>query len=207
MVVTVADETGATVRGPGKRTVRSRTAPVTALSVLALSLAGVAAHAPSAGTRPAEPPPPVTHQFLPDPWEDTWRPPVTGQQYRPQNRTVLIRLLNRERARQGCRPVRLDRTMTRAAQRHSDYMARAGVLSHSGPYTSGPGDRLTEEGYRWRRAAENLARSNAATALRLWKASPKHRAAMLTCAYRHAGVGVSSRRGQAWWTLVLAVPR
>ncbi|MGX1882223.1 CAP domain-containing protein [Streptomyces sp. NPDC055287] len=102
----------------------------------------------------------------------------------------MIRLLNRERARKGCRPVRIHRTVTGTAQRHSDYMARVGVLSHTGPHTSGPGDRLTDEGYRWRRAAENLARSqpNAATAFPLWKAGPKHRAAMLTCSYRHAGV-------------------
>ncbi|MET9515192.1 CAP domain-containing protein [Streptomyces sp. NPDC002994] len=127
-----------------------------------------------------------------------------------QARTALVRLLNRERARNGCKQVRAHRAVTRTAQQHSDYMARAGSLSHTGAHASGPGDRLTDEGYRWRRVAENIARSkpDPATALGLWKDSPKHRDAMLTCAFRHVGVGVSKgNNGQGWWTLLLASPR
>ncbi|WP_170198456.1 CAP domain-containing protein [Streptomyces chryseus] len=178
----------------------------------------------------ADPPPPP-HRFqphaltpLPDVWQATWRPSAgpehrpprrpTGRERRPtssaqKTRKVLVRLLNRERARHGCRPVRSHRALTRAAQRHSAYMSRAGSLSHTGAHDSRPGDRLTYEGYRWRRVAENLARAerDPASALHRWKQSPKHRAVMLTCAFQHVGVGVSHRGGQGWWTLLLARPR
>ncbi|MGW7050663.1 CAP domain-containing protein [Streptomyces sp. NPDC054887] len=190
--------------------------------------------APASADPPPPPPhlawpePPVhdfhTHTLppLPDVWQETWhpsggqRPPrkPSGHERRPpasvqKARKVMVRLLNRERARHGCRPVRSHRALTGAAQRHSAYMARAGALSHTGAHASRPGDRLSDEGYRWRRVAENLARSalDPAAALRRWKQSPKHRAVMLTCAFRHVGVGVSRRGGQGWWTLLLARPR
>ncbi|WP_051338054.1 CAP domain-containing protein [Streptomyces flavidovirens] len=189
------------MRGPTDRKVRRRATTV-------LLLLSLAATTPAATT--AEPPPPAEKHTpsLPDPWEETWQPP-TGHTYRPRAQAALVRLLNRERIRNGCRPLRTHPAVTRAAQRHSDYMARVGELSHTGAHASRPGDRLTDEGYRWHRVAENLARSKpkAATALRLWKNSPKHRAAMLTCAYHHAGVGMSTRDGQGWWTLLLATRR
>ncbi|MFD5102856.1 CAP domain-containing protein [Streptomyces albidochromogenes] len=201
---------------------------------MAVVMAPVTA-APASADPPPPPhyawPEPPVHDFqshtlppLPDVWQATW-PPSAGQAQRPPRRPsgherrpsasaqkarrVLVRLLNRERARHGCRPVRSHRALTRAAQRHSAYMARAGHLSHTGAHASRPGDRLTDEGYRWRRVAENLARAekDPAAALHRWKQSPKHRAVMLTCAFRHVGVGVSHRGGQGWWTLLLAGPR
>ncbi|MFD7663134.1 CAP domain-containing protein [Streptomyces sp. NPDC059788] len=125
-------------------------------------------------------------------------------------RAAVVRLVNRERARAGCRPVRAHRTVTRAAQRHSDHMARDGSLSHRERGGSGPGSRLSAVGYDWRRAGENIARGQrgAAEVVRAWARSPEHRVVLADCTFRHAGVGVNSGTADRgpWWTLLLALP-
>ncbi|MEU7185415.1 CAP domain-containing protein [Streptomyces sp. NPDC045369] len=125
-------------------------------------------------------------------------------------RAAVVRLVNRERAKAGCRPVRAHRTVTKAAQRHSDHMAREGSLSHRERGGSGPGSRLSAVGYDWRRAGENIARGQrgAAEVVRAWARSPEHQVVLADCAFRHAGVGINSGtddRGP-WWTLLLARP-
>ncbi|MFK8848074.1 CAP domain-containing protein [Streptomyces sp. Ac-502] len=125
-------------------------------------------------------------------------------------RAAVVRLVNRERAKAGCRPVRTHRTVTKAAQRHSDHMAREGSLSHRERGGSGPGSRLSAVGYDWRRAGENIARGQqgAAEVVRAWARSPEHQVVLADCAFRHAGVGINSGtddRGP-WWTLLLARP-
>ncbi|KOT50941.1 hypothetical protein ADK43_33010 [Streptomyces rimosus subsp. rimosus] len=125
-------------------------------------------------------------------------------------RQAVIRLVNRERARAGCRPVRSHRTVTEAAQRHSGHMARDDSLSHRERGGSGPGNRLSAVGYDWRRAGEDIARGQrgAAEVVRDWANSPEHRVVLTDCAFRHAGVGIDTGtdgRGP-WWTLLLAVP-
>ncbi|WP_167538598.1 CAP domain-containing protein [Streptomyces albofaciens] len=125
-------------------------------------------------------------------------------------RQTVIRLVNRERARAGCRPVRSHRTVTKAAQRHSGHMARDDSLSHRERGGSGPGNRLSAVGYDWRRAGEDIARGQrgAAEVVRDWVRSPEHRVVLTDCAFRHAGVGIDSGTGGRgpWWTLLLAVP-
>ncbi|MFH8345135.1 CAP domain-containing protein [Streptomyces sp. NPDC018045] len=125
-------------------------------------------------------------------------------------RKAVVRLVNRERAKAGCRPVRAHRTVTKAAQRHSDHMAREGSLSHREHGGSGPGSRLSAVGYDWRRAGENIARGQrgAAEVVQAWAHSPEHQVVLADCAFRHAGVGINSGtddRGP-WWTLLLARP-
>ncbi|MEU3541175.1 CAP domain-containing protein [Streptomyces paromomycinus] len=137
-----------------------------------------------------------------------------GSAHVPRNasvtRTAVIQLVNRERAKAGCRSVRAHRTVTKAAQRHSDHMAREDSLSHRERGGSGPGSRLSAVGYDWRRAGENIARGqrDAAEVVRAWAHSPEHRVVLADCAFRHAGVGINSGtddRGP-WWTLLLARP-
>ncbi|MGI5352063.1 CAP domain-containing protein [Streptomyces sp. CA-250714] len=121
----------------------------------------------------------------------------------------VLALVNAERARAGCPVVTERGALRRAAQKHSVRMARSHRLSHTAPGSSGPGRRVAAQGYRFQRVGENLARGqwNAAQVVRAWMRSPKHRAALTNCAYRHAGVGVSNRPGGPWWTLLLASKR
>jgi uncharacterized protein YkwD len=157
---------------------------------------------------------------LPPPYWEAARsdvPPLPAQpphlapapsQQRAGGTKALVRLLNRERVRAGCAKVRTHSSLASAAQQHSAHMAKTGTLTHVGSPHRDVGERLTAAGYRWNRAAENVAvaRANAASAMRVWKESPGHRAAMLTCAFRDAGVGVVQSEGRTWWTLVLAKP-
>ncbi|MFJ4878018.1 CAP domain-containing protein [Streptomyces sp. NPDC088745] len=205
------------------------------LAVTGGALLPVAAAGAAAAARPAEPlppapqyapgPPPAHHASPPPSGTYTMPPPSwhTAPQGAPdgpsprqaaaratpsQVATAFVRLLNRERAAAGCRPVRTQRTLTYVAQQHSAYLAKSRTLTHTDAYNRDVGERLNAAGYRWRRAAENLAvaSSDAPSALREWKESPRHRRSMLTCAFRHAGVGAVRSGGRTWWTLTLAVP-
>ncbi|POX39291.1 CAP domain-containing protein [Streptomyces sp. Ru73] len=122
---------------------------------------------------------------------------------------AVLRLINERRAAAGCRPVREHSALTRAARRHSAHMARTASLAHSGPGEGRPGGRLTAAGYRWSRVGEDLAQGqpDAATVVRDWMRSPGHRRTLLTCAYEHAGVGVSGGPAGPWWTVLLATRR
>ncbi|WP_158071104.1 CAP domain-containing protein [Streptomyces sp. CB03234] len=117
--------------------------------------------------------------------------------------------MNQERSRAGCPAVRQHSAVTKAAQGHSAYMARTGALSHTGHKGSDPGSRLTAAGYRWSRAGENIVAGpeDAAAAVRSWMNSPEHRESVLTCQFRHAGVGVGRGPDGPWWTLLFAAPR
>lgn len=71
-------------------------------------------------------------------------------------RQYVLDLINRDRAEEGLEPVELDDTANRAAQRHSDDMARHGFTAHFGSDGSVPEQRYTEAG------GEDMAQENAA---------------------------------------------
>ncbi|MFG2638174.1 CAP domain-containing protein [Streptomyces sp. NPDC048362] len=106
----------------------------------------------------------------------------------------------------GCAPVRLRRSLNRAARTHSADMARHRRLTHVGPDGRRPTDRMRAAGYRPGATGEAVA-SGAASARAVvgqWMDSPPHRAILLTCRYTDAGVGVAHGPGGPWWTLDLA---
>lgn len=121
----------------------------------------------------------------------------------------LVEAVNRYRADAGCDPVRPHAALTRAARSHSADMAREHRLSHTGPGASTPADRMRAAGYRLREAGEAVAAGAAAPedAVQVWMDSAPHRAILLTCRYRHAGVGAAAGDGGPWWTLDLATDR
>ncbi|MFF8844242.1 CAP domain-containing protein [Streptomyces sp. NPDC015127] len=183
------------------------------------------------------PPPPWVHEpGRPPAWEPSpvpsWRPPShrpvspparqNGQPHGSTSagsgnnpgtqdgyRSFLVRLVNEERAAAGCPRVSTHPALNRTAQAHSTYMARAQRLSHTGEGGSAPGSRLTAAGYDFSRAGENIVAGpeDPAGAVRAWMNSSKHRSSILTCQFRHAGVGRGAGRNGPWWTLLLAAPR
>ncbi|MFH8404316.1 CAP domain-containing protein [Streptomyces sp. NPDC018019] len=212
----------------GRYSVRAAVA-VVAVLLLAGPVAGGPAVATPSGTRPAlvssGTRPALTasgvHSALPDAAQAALASYATHTARTPQavtrapgnaeaTRAAVVRLVNRERAKAGCRPVRAHRTVTEAAQRHSGHMARADSLSHRERGGSGPGNRLSAVGYDWRRAGENIARGqlDAAEVVRAWARSPEHRVVLADCSFRHAGVGIDTGTGGRgpWWTLLLAAP-
>lgn len=113
----------------------------------------------------------------------------------------VVRLTNAARARNGCRPLRTDARLTRAARTHSMEMARSGQFTHESPDGASPWDRMERVGY-VNGTAENIGRgyASAKEAVQGWLASRDHRRNMLNCDFNAIGVGVVSGPGGPWWT-------
>ncbi|MEU4094608.1 CAP domain-containing protein [Streptomyces sp. NPDC026673] len=121
----------------------------------------------------------------------------------------IVRLVNIERASAGCRPVTLEDRLTEAAQDYTDVMARAGVLSHTGPDGSTMAGRVDAAGYQWSRLGENIAvgQRTAAAVMDAWMNSEGHRANILNCDFEQIGVGVNTSSNGPWWTQDFGTPR
>jgi uncharacterized protein YkwD len=113
-------------------------------------------------------------------------------------------LANAERAAAGCPALRWLEGAARAAQAHSDDMARRGYFGHRSPEGVGFSERLAREGVAFRAGAENLALDPGAPrdVLSGWLRSAPHRQNLLDCRYTHHGLG--ERRGR--WTHLLLIP-
>jgi uncharacterized protein YkwD len=110
-------------------------------------------------------------------------------------------VLNAERSRHRLRPLRLNRKLSRAAQRHSRAMARNRFFSHTSPGGASFVDRIRSTGYlsgaRSWTVGENIAygsgtRSTPRSIGRAWMNSPPHRANILSSSYRAIGIGIAS---------------
>ncbi|MFJ3204236.1 sigma-70 family RNA polymerase sigma factor [Streptomyces sp. NPDC086989] len=114
----------------------------------------------------------------------------------------VIALVNSERAKAGCGPLKEDPQLRAAAQGHSDDMAARDFFSHTNPDGADPGKRTTAAGYRWSTYGENIARGQqtADSVMDSWMNSPGHRANILNCSFKDIGVGIHSGPGGPWWT-------
>lgn len=113
--------------------------------------------------------------------------------------------INAFRAGQGLGALQPNATLTRAAQRHAEDMARRGYFSHSSP--GGPnGDNFSQRarasGCALRNGAENLAngQQNELDVFVAWQNSAGHRRNMLGQNYTQYGLG----RSGDFWVLKLA---
>ncbi|MEV6841409.1 CAP domain-containing protein, partial [Streptomyces sp. NPDC051133] len=119
-------------------------------------------------------------------------PPSAPEKTAPAT-DVTIRvaeLVNAERSKNGCSPLTLNDTLTKAAQAHSEDMAAHQNMSHTGSDGSSPGDRITRAGYDWSAYGENVAfgYTTAEQVMASWMASPGHRANILNCTFKEIGV-------------------
>lgn len=103
----------------------------------------------------------------------------------------VIDLVNKERAAAGCPALVPNDTLTQLAQAHSQDMASHGFFDHAGSDGRTTFQRMLDAGYRYARAAENLAAGvdTPDAAVALWMRSPGHRANILYCQLRETGVG------------------
>lgn len=110
--------------------------------------------------------------------------------------------LNAFRASYGRLPVRDNSNLALAAQRHANYLASRGILSHTGSGGSTMGQRARAAGCSYGALAENVARgySTYSAVLAAWKNSSGHRANMLGSGFRVYGLG----RSGSYWVLMLA---
>ncbi|WP_169951825.1 CAP domain-containing protein [Microbispora sp. H11081] len=113
----------------------------------------------------------------------------------------VVRLVNVERRKRGCRPLRVDPRLVESARAHSAEMASSGLFRHNSPGGATPWDRMGAAGYS-EGGAETIARGyqTATEVVRGWMAGRSDRATLLNCRLVATGVGVSMGEGGPWWT-------
>ncbi|MGG8408935.1 CAP domain-containing protein [Streptomyces sp. 12297] len=116
----------------------------------------------------------------------------------------VVILVNKERAKVGCRAVKVNKKLTTAARNHSKDMAAHRTMSHTGSDGSDPGQRITRAGYRWRTYGENVAYgyTTSSKVMAGWMHSPGHKRNILNCAFKE--IGVARAQPGNYWTQVFA---
>ncbi|MWA02844.1 sigma-70 family RNA polymerase sigma factor [Actinomadura sp. LD22] len=137
----------------------------------------------------------VKEHIAPRPAEKKAKPSTVEQQ--------VVDLVNRNRAKAGCRPLRVSPALHKAAQAHTEDMASRHVLDHGDP-----GARITAAGFRWSAWAENIAQGQASppSVVTAWMNSQGHRANILNCRLTMIGVGFVRGSGGPWWTQDFGTP-
>ncbi|WP_254885967.1 CAP domain-containing protein [Streptomyces sp. NA02950] len=127
---------------------------------------------------------------------------TAGRARRARYVRQIIRTVNTARVHHGCAPLRFNKALRKAAQRHSADMAQRGFFDHINPDGAEPGDRLTAVGYPWTASGENIAagQTTPSAVMRTWMRSPEHRDNILDCGFEELGVGVEFGAGGPWWT-------
>jgi uncharacterized protein YkwD len=134
----------------------------------------------------------------------TTLPPEGGGNDRAYEQRV-IELTNANRRQAGCPDLVNNNKLHAAALAHSKDMAVNNYFSHTGLNGSSPGERIADQGYRFRGWAENIAAGyrTPESVVEGWMNSPGHRANILNCSLREIGVGFY----QFYWTQNFGIPR
>lgn len=119
-------------------------------------------------------------------------------------RDAVLCLLNNQRAAHGLPPLRASAPLTRAAQGWSDEMVASRTFGHGSDFAG----RISNAGYAWASAAENIATGlrTARAVIKAWMADAIHCQNMLSPVYRDVGVGINGHpvagaaSGPATWT-------
>lgn len=120
--------------------------------------------------------------------------------------SLVVDLINAERAQRGLPPLVWHDQVAAAATVHSTDMAAHGVMSHTGSDGSDAGDRLHREGFDWSAWGENIAAGfrSARPVFDAWMASAGHRRQILGN-FTYVGVAaVAGADGTPYWTLDFA---
>ena len=115
----------------------------------------------------------------------------------------VIKLTNKEREKAGCKALKSNTALKTAAQKHSADMAKKDYFSHTGKDGRSPFDRMTDAGYAYSAAAENIAagQRTPADVVKGWMNSAGHKANILNCAYSEIGVGYAKGGSYGtYWT-------
>ncbi|GLY19351.1 CAP domain-containing protein [Kineosporia rhizophila] len=119
----------------------------------------------------------------------------------------VLKLTNEERKSAGCNTMlKLNSKLNAAAQGHSDDMATQKYFDHTGKDGRSPFDRMSDAGYKFGAAAENIAQGygSASAVVEGWMNSSGHKANILNCTYTEMGLGYASNGN--YWTQVFGKP-
>jgi len=110
-------------------------------------------------------------------------------------------------------PLILNAQLIRAAQVHSDEMARLRYLEHEGKDGSTPASRVASTGYKWRLVGENVAAGEGSVDLAIsdWLGSPHHCANIMDPRYKAMGIAFASNKDDqeygVYWTQTFGWPK
>ena len=104
----------------------------------------------------------------------------------------VITLVNAQRTKVGCSPLRSSVALGKAAQLHSADMAKYNYFSHTSRDGRSPWQRIRAQGYTYG-SAENIAagQRSATAVVSAWMKSTGHRRNILNCSNKAVGVGVA----------------
>lgn len=103
----------------------------------------------------------------------------------------MLRMVNRERSKEGLAPVTMDGTLQNLARKYSGDMLVRGYFSHYNPERESPFDRMENEGISYLHAGENLALApSVGLAMQGLMDSKGHRANILSPQFHKIGIGV-----------------
>ncbi|WP_405020975.1 sigma-70 family RNA polymerase sigma factor [Kitasatospora sp. NBC_00070] len=179
----------------------------------ATSPAATVTASPSPSATPTASPSPTPSAAAPSPSRTSAAPSAPAPATSAANRAAtaqqqVIDLVNSERSKNGCGPVKANSKLQAAAQGHSDDMAARNFFDHTNPDGKGPQPRIEAAGYRWSTWGENIARGqqDSAAVMDAWMKSPGHRANILNCAFTEMGLGTHFGTGGPWWTQNFGAP-
>ncbi|MFI9590099.1 CAP domain-containing protein [Nonomuraea sp. NPDC052265] len=116
----------------------------------------------------------------------------------------VLRLVNAERAKGDCKPLKHDAQLRAAAFGHSSDMAAKDYFDHTSKDGRSFMDRIRAAGFTGGTAfAENIAygQSTPASVMNSWMNSSGHRANIMNCRYTVIGVGAAKNaQGRIYWT-------
>jgi len=100
--------------------------------------------------------------------------------------------INSKRAEKGLGSLGLNNQLSAAAYAKAQDMLQKGYWSHTSPDGKEPWNFITENGYSYQVAGENLARNFDSTSpmIEAWQASPTHNANLSSSAYTETGIAV-----------------
>ena len=121
-------------------------------------------------------------------------------------RNNILQLVNHQRQKWGKHLLSLDSRLTKAAQIHSEDMARHRTISHVGSDGSSVAVRIKRTGYRYRAIAENVAmgQQSSREVIKVWMQNPSHRRNILSSKYTEIGIGIVYGPGGPYWIQVFA---
>ena len=112
----------------------------------------------------------------------------------------LLELHNRNRAKDGERPLTINAKLSAAAQAYAEHLAKIGKLSHTaGSTVSG---RIKEAGYKYHAVGENIAvgQTSADAVVKGWMHSSGHRKNILSKHFKEVGFGFAKgKNGRIYW--------
>ena len=113
--------------------------------------------------------------------------------------TQVQALVNKERAKSGLQPLKMDWELQRTARIKACDMANKNYFSHDSPTYGSPFDMMEQFGIKYKTAGENIAQGQVTSSevMKSWMNSEGHRKNIMSGDYTHIGVGFCAK-GNHW---------